>query len=103
MPKQPLGVTFNVPAGQEATGVYDDPNGVEAFETDTPYLLDGERSLQPPLPIKLVAPPIYASNTGDAYTPLAISLRLPLEPGQGNVVNNGIQVVHEGNKVVNYG
>lgn len=49
--KQPLGVTLIVPPGQSATPVYLDPDGIETFATDDPYLLDDGRSLMPPLPV----------------------------------------------------
>lgn len=47
--KHPLGVTFTVPPGHEAAGVYEDPDGVEVFESDDPYLLEDGVSLQPPV------------------------------------------------------
>lgn len=43
--KHPLGVTFTVPPGHEATGVYEVEGGIEVFETDTPYLLNAQRAI----------------------------------------------------------
>lgn len=102
MPKQPLGVTFTVPPGQEATGVYDDPGGVEAFETDDPYLLEDGRSLQPPLAVKIMALPMHASSTGDMQAPLAISLGTDPEVPANAVTHNGEVVTHNG-EIVTHG
>lgn len=73
MPKQPLGVTFNVPAGQEATGVYEAESGIEAFETDAPYLLSDGVSLQPPLPVVLAGGPSFIDGMGNVQAALAVS------------------------------
>lgn len=71
--RQPLGVTFVVPEGKEATGVYDDPSGIKVFTTDEPYaLLDGA-SLEPPLPIKIVDGPVFIDSMGNAQTALGVS------------------------------
>lgn len=73
MPKQPLGVTFNVPAGQEATGVYEAESGVEVFETDAPYLLSDGVSLQPPLPVVLADGPTFIDSMGNVQAALAVA------------------------------
>lgn len=73
MPKQPLGVTFNVPAGQEATGVYEAESGIEAFETDSPYLLSDGVSLQPPLPVMLADGSTFIDSMGNVQAALAVS------------------------------
>lgn len=78
--KQPLGVTFIVPNGQEATGVYEDENGVAVFETDSPYILDDDVSLQPPLPVKVVSGPIFTDSMGNAQKSLAVSGLVPPDP-----------------------
>lgn len=78
--KQPLGVTFTVPDGQEATGVYEAESGTVVFETDAPYMLEDEKSLQPPLPVKIVSGPIFTDSMGNAQTALAVSGLAPPEP-----------------------
>lgn len=78
--KQPLGVTFIVPNGQEATGVYEDENGVAVFETDEPYLLDDDVSLQHPLPVKVVSVPIFTDSMGNAQKALDVTGLAPPEP-----------------------
>lgn len=37
--RPPLGVTFFVPGGQDANGVYEDIAGTVVFVTDAPYVL----------------------------------------------------------------
>jgi len=78
--KQSLGVTFIVPDGQDATGVYEDENGVAVFETDEPYLLDDGVSLQPPLPVKVVSWSIFTDSMGNAQASLAVTGLAPPEP-----------------------
>lgn len=78
--KQPLGVTFIIPDGQEATGVYEDENGIAVFETDEPYLLDDDVSLQHPLPVKVVSDPIFTDSMGNAQKALAVTGLIPPEP-----------------------
>lgn len=73
MAKQSLGVTLNVPNGQEATGVYEDASGVDVFVTDDPYLTDDGRGLQSPLPVKVVEGATFADSMGNAQTALAVS------------------------------
>lgn len=80
MPKQPLGITFTVPDGQEATGVYEATGGVEVFQTDGPYTLSDGASLQPPLPVKIVSEPIFTDSMGNAQSALAVSGLAPPEP-----------------------
>lgn len=78
--KQPLGITFTVPDGQEATGVYEAENGTVVFETDAPYLLEDGRSLQSPLPVKIVSGPTFTDSMGSAQSALAVSGLVPPEP-----------------------
>jgi len=73
MPNEPLGITFIVPDGQEATGVYEADGGAEVFETDSPYLLSDGVTLQPPLPVKVVTGPTFTDSMGNAQTALAVS------------------------------
>jgi hypothetical protein len=81
-PKQPLGVTLIVPNGQEATGVYEDENGVAVFETDIPYLLDDDVSLQPPLPIFDAGGPVFQDSMGNTQKALAVTGLTPSDfPG----------------------
>lgn len=100
--KQRLGVTFKVPSNKDAVGVYKSDAGVEAFETDVPYVLSDEKSLADPLPVKLVDGPVFADTLGNAQTALAISIGdVPPPPLPANtVVNNGVPVVHGGVYVV---
>lgn len=81
MPKEPLGITFIVPDGQEATGVYEADGGAEVFETDSPYLLSDGVTLQPPLPVKVVTGPTFTDSMGNAQTALAVS-GLPEDEGE---------------------
>lgn len=85
--RQPLGITFIVPDGQEATGVYEDENGIAVFETDEPYLLDDGKSLQPPLPVKIVSGPIFTDSMGNAQSALAI-MGLIIPPVEGAMWDN---------------
>lgn len=71
--KQPLGVTFIVPDGQEATGVYEDPNGIEVFEADEPYLLEDGVSLQSPLLVFDAGGPTFQDSMGNAQKALAVT------------------------------
>lgn len=73
MPKQELGITLIVPPGQEATGVYEDPEGVQVFETDTPYVLSDGKSLSDPLPVKFVPGPVFTDSLGNAQAALPVS------------------------------
>lgn len=66
MPKEPLGITFIIPTGQEATGLYEVEGGIEVFETDTPYLLSDGVSLQPPLPVFDAGGAIFTDSMGNA-------------------------------------
>lgn len=81
MPKQPLGITYDVPAGQEATGVYEVEGGIEVFETDTPYLLSDGKSLVRPLPVFDAGGAVYVDSMGNAQRAIAVSgLPEPEEP-----------------------
>lgn len=71
--KQPLGITLIVPAGQEATGVYEGAAGVEVFTTDTPYLLSDGKSLSSPLPVFDAGGPTFTDSMGNAQRALAVS------------------------------
>lgn len=82
MAKQPLGVTFNVPSGQDATGVYESDDGVDIFYTETPYTLSDEQSLQPPLPIFVTSGPVFEDGMGNSQSALAVSGIEPPEPIQ---------------------
>ena len=81
MPNEPLGITFIVPDGQEAIGVYEADGGAEVFETDSPYLLSDGVTLQPPLPVKVVTGPTFTDSMGNAQTALAVS-GLPEDEGE---------------------
>ena len=73
MPKQPLGVTFTVPAGQEATGVYEAGGGVDVFEADDPYILEDGQTLMPPLPVFDAGGPVFTDSMGNTQAALAVS------------------------------
>lgn len=102
MPKEPLGITFVVPAGQEAVGVYEVEGGVEVFETDTPYLLIDGMALMPPLPVFDAGGAIFTDSMGNAQRALGVTGLDPEEPENG-VVHQGDHVVHEGVMVVHNG
>lgn len=78
MAKPPLGVTLTVPDGQEATGFYNDPDGVEAFITDEPYLVDD--GLQSPLPVFDAGGPVFQDSMGNAQASIALNGIDPPEP-----------------------
>lgn len=86
MPKQPLGVTFDVPAGQEATGVYEAESGVEIFETGAPYLLSDGVSLAAPLPVHFVDGPVFFDSLGKPQA--AIPVRGATPPADGVTWDN---------------
>lgn len=73
MPKEPLGITFIIPDGHEATGPYEVEGGIEVFETDTPYLLIDGVSLQPPLPVFDAGGAIFTDSMGNAQRALGVS------------------------------
>lgn len=73
MPKEPLGVTFTVPDGQEATGVYEADGGADVFIADAPYLLSDGVSRQPPLPVKIVDGPTWISVNGSLQRPCRLA------------------------------
>lgn len=70
--KQPLGITYSIPDGQEATGVYEDPDGIEVFETSIPYTLSDGVSLQPPLPVFDAGGPVFQDALGNAQIAQAV-------------------------------
>lgn len=78
--KQPLGITFTVPPGQEATGVYESEDGIEVFETDDPYLLSDGQSLTPPLPVKIVDGPTFLDSMGRLQSAIPVSGIGPTPP-----------------------
>jgi hypothetical protein len=73
MPKEPLGITFVVPDGQEATGVYEVEGGIEIFETDTPYLLSDGITLMPPLPVFDAGGAVFTDSMGNVQRALGVS------------------------------
>lgn len=103
MPKEPLGITFVAPAGQDATGVYEVEGGVEVFETDTPYLLSDGVSLMPPLPIFDAGGPVFIDSMGNVQRALGVKEFVSPEEPENGVVHQGDHVVHEGVMVVHNG
>lgn len=73
MNKEPLGITFTIPDGQEATGVYEDAAGIEVFVSDDPYLTSDAKGLQAPLPVKVVAGATFTDSMGNVQTALAVT------------------------------
>lgn len=71
-PKQPLGITLVAQGSAGATGVYEDPSGIEVFETNEPYLLEDGVSLQPPLPVFDAGGPVFQDSMGNAQRALAV-------------------------------
>lgn len=71
--KQSLGVTFIPKSGQSVTGVYEADNGVEVFETDTPYLMTDGKSLVSPLPVIDVGGPVFADGMGNAQSSMPVT------------------------------
>lgn len=91
MTRQPLGITLNTPTGQEATGVYQDENGVEVFVTNEPYLLEDGRSLSSPLPVFDAGGPTFLSRKGTRQRSLAINGLGPLPFYPSSLFANGEQ------------
>lgn len=81
--KQPLGITFTVPPGQEATGVYESEDGIEVFEIDDPYLLSDGQSLASPLPVKIVDGPTFLDSMGRLQSAIPVSGIGPAPPDYG--------------------
>ena len=68
---EPIALTLTVPAGQSATGVYEDENGVEAYYTDGPYL--AANGLQSPMPVFDAGGPVFQDSMGRAQKSLAVN------------------------------
>lgn len=99
--KSPLGVTYNVPAGQAAIGVYNDPEGVEAFVSDDPYLSGG--FLFSPLPVFDAGGATFVDSMGNLQSSIPMNLSgLPPVIVNG-VVHNGVYVTNDGVNVVHNG
>lgn len=75
-----LGVTLNVPDHVEPLGVYEAADGIEVFETDTPYLLSDGRSLARPLPIKVVLEKTFIDSLGNLQKALGVKGLTPPPP-----------------------
>lgn len=78
--KTPLGITYIVPAGQSPTGIYNSESGIEAFETDTPYLAGGSDALTSPLPVFDAGGPVFKDSMGGLHQALPIKGLTPPEP-----------------------
>lgn len=99
--KSPLGVTYNVPEGQEATGVYNDPDGVVAFVSDDPYLSSG--FLLSPLPIFDAGGAMFVDSMGNMQSSIPMNISGLPPVIENGVVHNGILVSHNGDIVVHNG
>lgn len=90
MAKEPLGITFDVLSDQEAIGVYEDENGVDVFETDAPYLLSDGKSLEAPLPVRVVDGPVFPDSMGNAQSAFPVNgLTPPQEWDPTDLFANG--------------
>lgn len=78
--KTPLGITYVVPDGQSPTGIYDSESGIEAFETDVPYLAGGSGSLTSPMPVFNAGGPVFQDAMGNAHQALPIKGVTPPDP-----------------------
>lgn len=99
--KSPLGVTYNVPAGQEATGVYNDPEGLTAFFSDEPYLSGG--ALLSPLPVFDADGATFVDSMGNVQSSVPMNLSGLPPVVENGVVHDGILVSHNGDIVVHNG
>lgn len=70
--KTPLGITYTVPEGKSATGVYQSSGGIEAFESDAPYMAGGSDALTSPLPVFDAGGPVFKDSMGKLYQALPI-------------------------------
>lgn len=78
--KTPLGITYVVPDGQSPTGIYDSESGIEAFESDAPYMAGGSDALTSPLPVFDAGGPVFQDAMGNAYQALPVKGVTPPEP-----------------------
>jgi hypothetical protein len=99
--KSPLGVTYNVPEGQEATGVYNDPEGLAAFVSNEPYLSGGV--LLSPLPVFDAGGTTFVDSMGNVQSSIPMNLSGIPPVIVNGVVHNGIYVTHNGVNVVHNG
>jgi len=82
MSKQPLGITV----GEGGIGVYEHADGIETFETDSPYLLADGVSLAAPLPVHFVNGPVFFDSYGNPQA--AIPVRVTTPPVDGITWDN---------------
>ena len=88
--KTPLGITYTIPEGKSATGVYQAEGGIESFETDAPYLAGGGSALTSPLPVCDAGGPVLQDAMGNAYQALPIKGVTPPDPDpEGMMWDNG--------------
>lgn len=92
-----LNVTYTVPAGQEATPVYEAEGGIPVTVLDEPYL--DSTGLQVPLPVVDVGAVRGLVSDDSMQSALAVSgLGPPPEP-EDAVTVDGIPVTHNGEVV----
>lgn len=70
-------ITFQVPAGQQATGAYHDPEAPLAVETGAPY--NSGRGLYNPLPVMIVNDRYFETDAGSLQQAIPLNIST-LEP-----------------------
>lgn len=100
--KERLGITLIVPAGHEATGIYESADGIDAFLTDEPYLTSDGAQLQPPLPVFDAGGPMFRDSTGGMQTALAV-LTIPTDIPEAWLMDYEFIVMDDDATVVDVG
>ena len=71
--REKIGVTFQVPQATGAQPVYEAQGGLDVFETDSPYLLSGGKTLMKPMSIVRSDGPIWFDADGNAWDAMPVS------------------------------
>ena len=103
MPDDPLGITYVVPDGQEAIGVYEAEGGIPVVLVDTPYLMADATSLEAPIPVFDAGEPTWLDSAGQLMPSMPVSGLTPNEPEENAVTVDGIPVTHNGEVVTHAG
>lgn len=102
MPDDPLGITYVVPDGQEAIGVYEAEGGIPVVLVDIPYLMADATSLEAPIPVFDAGKPTWLDSAGQLMPSMPVSGLGDTPPLEENAVtDNGIPVTHNGETVTN--
>lgn len=72
-PNDPLGITYVVPDGQEAIGVYEAEGGVPVALADDPYVISDGTSLEAPIPVFDAGEPTWLNSAGQLLPALAVT------------------------------